>query len=155
MDLCCSVMSNSATPWTVTRQAPLSMEFFRQEFWSGLPFSSPGIFLTQGLIPHLKELQADSLPLSHQGSFYRTLGKSFDHCKHVFFFKSIFAFELQCWRRLLRVSWTARRSNQSILKEINPEYSLEGLMLKAEVPILWPPDANSQLIGKDPDAGKD
>ena len=40
------------------------------------------------------------------------------------------AFELWCWKRLLRVSWTARRSNQSILKEINPEYSLEGLMLK-------------------------
>ena len=41
-------------------------------------------------------------------------------------------FELWCWRRLLRVSWTARRSNQSILKEINPEYSLEGLMLKLQ-----------------------
>ena len=40
------------------------------------------------------------------------------------------AFELCCWRRLLRVPWTARRSNQSILKEISPEYSLEGLMLK-------------------------
>ena len=40
------------------------------------------------------------------------------------------AFELWCWRRLLRVPWTARRSNQSILKEISPEYSLEGLMLK-------------------------
>ena len=40
------------------------------------------------------------------------------------------AFELWCWRRLLRVSWTARRSNQSILKEISPEYSMEGLMLK-------------------------
>ena len=40
------------------------------------------------------------------------------------------AFELWCWRRLLRVPWTARRSKQSILKEINPEYSLEGLMLK-------------------------
>ena len=39
------------------------------------------------------------------------------------------AFELWCWRRLLRVPWTARRSNQSILKEVNPEYSLEGLML--------------------------
>ena len=42
----------------------------------------------------------------------------------------IHAFELWCWRRLLRVPWTARRSNQSILKEISPEYSLEGLMLK-------------------------
>jgi len=46
------------------------------------------------------------------------------------------AFELWCWRRLLRVPWTARRSNQSILKEINPEYSLEGLMAEAETPIL-------------------
>ena len=44
--------------------------------------------------------------------------------------QKIDAFELWCWRRLLRVPWTARRSNQSILKEINPEYSLEGLMLK-------------------------
>ena len=43
------------------------------------------------------------------------------------------AFELQCWRRLLRVSWTARRSNQSILKEISPEHSLEGLMLKLKL----------------------
>ena len=43
------------------------------------------------------------------------------------------AFELWCWRRLLRVPWTARRSNQSILKEINPEYSLEGLMLKLQL----------------------
>ena len=42
-------------------------------------------------------------------------------------------FELWCWRRLLRVSWTARRSNLSILKEINPEYSLEGLMLKLKL----------------------
>ena len=43
------------------------------------------------------------------------------------------AFELWCWRRLLRVSWKARRSNQSILKEINPKYSLEGLMLKLKL----------------------
>ena len=43
------------------------------------------------------------------------------------------AFELWCWRRLLRVPWTERRSNQSILKELSPEYSLEGLMLKLEV----------------------
>ena len=45
----------------------------------------------------------------------------------------IYAFELWCWRRLLRVPWTARRSNQSILKEINPGYSLEGLMLKLKL----------------------
>ena len=55
----------------------------------------------------------------------------------------------------MRVPWTARRSNQSILKEINPEYSLEGLMLETEAPIFWPPDAKGQITGKDPDAGKD
>ena len=50
--------------------------------------------------------------------------------------RGIDVFELWCWRGLLRVPWTARRSNQSILKEINPEYSLEGLMLKLELQIL-------------------
>ena len=53
------------------------------------------------------------------------------------------AFELWCWIRLLRVPWTTRRSNQSILKEISPECSLEGLMLKLKTPILWPPDEKS------------
>ena len=52
------------------------------------------------------------------------------------------AFELWCWRRLLRVPWTARRSSQSTLKEISPEYSLEGLMLKLKLQYLMPPDAN-------------
>ena len=62
------------------------------------------------------------------------------------------AFKLWCWRRLLRVPQTAKRSNQSILKEISPEYSLEGLMLKLQY---WLSDAKSQVIGKDLDAGKD
>ena len=60
------------------------------------------------------------------------------------------AFELWCRTRLLRVPWTARRSYQSILKEISPEYSSEVLMLK-----LWPPDAKNWFIWKDPEAGKD
>ena len=67
----------------------------------------------------------------------------------------ITAFELWCWRRLLRVPWTAKRSNQSILKEISAEYSLEGLDAGGEAPVLWPPDAKNWLIWKDPDAGKD
>ena len=50
--------------------------------------------------------------------------------------RRIDAFELWCWRRLLRVPWTARRSNKSILKEISPEYSLEGLMLKLKIQYL-------------------
>ena len=69
--------------------------------------------------------------------------------------RRIDAFELWCWRRLLTVPWTARRSNQSTLKEISPGYSLEGMMLKLETPVLWPPHAKSWLIGKDSDAGSD
>ena len=67
----------------------------------------------------------------------------------------IYAFEPWCWRRLLRVPWTTGRSNQSILKEVSPEYSLEYTDTEAEAPTFWPPDAKSWLIGKDPDAGKD
>ena len=54
-------------------------------------------------------------------------------------------FELWCWRRLLRVPWTARRSNQSVLKEISPGCSLEGMKLPTlnETPVLWPPHAKS------------
>ena len=64
------------------------------------------------------------------------------------------AFELWCWRRLLRVPWTARRSNQSILKKISPEYSFEQLMLKLKLQYFGHLVRN-WLIGKDPDAGKD
>ena len=64
------------------------------------------------------------------------------------------AFELRCWRRLLRVPWTARRSNQSILKEISPEYSLEGLMLKLKLQyfgsLMWRTDSleKTLMLGK-------
>ena len=64
------------------------------------------------------------------------------------------AFEVWCWRRLLRVPWTARRSNQSILKEISPGISLEGMMLKLKLQY-WPPHVKSWLTGKDSDAGRD
>ena len=60
------------------------------------------------------------------------------------------AFELWCWRRLLRVPWTARRSNQSTLKEISPEYLLEGLTLKLKLQYF-----GHLMRRKDPDAGKD
>ena len=66
----------------------------------------------------------------------------------------IVAFELWCWRRFLRVPWTARRSNQSILKEISPEYSLEGLMLKLKLQyfghLMWRTDSfeKTLMLGK-------
>ena len=65
------------------------------------------------------------------------------------------AFELWCWRRFMRVPWTAKRSNQSILKDISPEYSLEGLILKLKLQhfghLMWRADS----VGKDFDTGKD
>ena len=69
--------------------------------------------------------------------------------------QSIDAFDLWCWRRLLRVPWTARRSNQSILMDITPECSLEGLRLKLTLQYLGHLMGKSWLIWKDPDAGKD
>ena len=67
-------------------------------------------------------VKAVVFPVVMSGCESRTIKKA--ECQRID------AFELWCWKRLLRVLWTARRSNQSILKEINPEYSLEGLMLK-------------------------
>ena len=71
------------------------------------------------------------------------------------------AFELWCWRKLLRVPWTARRSNQSILKEISPEYSLEGLMLKLKLQyfgyLMWKTDPLEKILmlGKTEKAGEE
>ena len=55
----------------------------------------------------------------------------------------------------MRLPWISWRSNQSILKEISPECSLDGLMLKLNLQYFWPPDTKNRLVGKDPDAGKD
>ena len=65
------------------------------------------------------------------------------------------AFKLWCWRRLLRVPSTARRSNQSILKEINPEYSLKGPMVKLKLQYFGHLMQRADSLDKDPDAGKD
>ena len=69
--------------------------------------------------------------------------------------RRIDAFELWCWRRLLRVLWAANRSNQSILKEIKSGTFTVRTDAEAETPILWPPDVKNWLIWKAPDAGKD
>ena len=84
---------------------------------------------------------------SHEGMW------KFDHKEAEY--QRIDAFELWCWRRFLRVPRTARRSNQWIWKEISPEYPLEGQMLKLKLQYFGHLMANSWLIGKDPDAGKD
>ena len=77
------------------------------------------------LLTNVREVKAMVFPVVMYGCENRTIKKA-EH-------QRIDAFELWCWRRLLRVPWTARRSNQSILKETCPEYSLEGLMLKLKL----------------------
>ena len=78
-----------------------------------------------GLVTKVHLVKAMVFPVVMYGSESCTIKKA-EH-------QRLDAFELWCWRRLVRVSWTARRSNQSILKEISPEYSLEGLMLKLKL----------------------
>ena len=121
-----------ATPWTAAYQAPPSMGFARQEYWSGLPLPSPMTNLdcilksrdiTLPTKVHLVKVMV--FPVVMYGCESCTIKKA----EHWW----IDAFELWCWRRLLRVPWTARRSNQSILKEISPKYSLEGVILKLKL----------------------
>ena len=96
-----------ATPWTVAYQAPPSMGFSRQEYLSGLPFPSPGDLPDPGIKPRSPAFQADTLTSEPPGK--------------------------RCSTKLLRAPWTVRRSNQSILKEISPRCSLEGLMLRLKL----------------------
>ena len=114
-----------ATPWIAAHQAPLPMAFSRQEYWSGLPLPSPVVMYG-----------CDNWII-----------KKAEHPR-------VDAFKLYCLRRFLKVSWTARKSNQSILKKISPEYSLEGLMLKLKFQyfVTW---CKELTHWKDPDAGKD
>ena len=126
-----------ATPWTAAYQAPPSMGFSRQEYWSGVLLPSPYICVCVCV------------------------------CVCVYIYISLWSLYKESWalknicfwtvvlEKTLESPWTTRRSNQSILKEISPEYSLGRTDAEAETPILWPPDAKNWLIWKDPDAGKD
>ena len=111
-----------------------------------LPGSIHGIF-------QARVLEWIAISFSRQSSRprYQTRVSSIKKAEH----RRIDAFKLWCWRRRLRVPCSTRRSNQSLLKEISPECSLEGLMLKLKLLILWAPDSKNWFIGKDPDAGKD
>ena len=134
-----------AISWTVAYQAPPSIGFSRQEYWSGLPSPSPGGLPDPGIEPGSLALRADSLPTEPPGNFHDKLSLSVSSVA-----QSCPTLCDSVNHSTPRVPYTARKSNQSILKEINPEYSLEGLMLK-----LKPPDVKSQFISKGPDAGKD
>ena len=121
-----------ATPWTAAYQAPPSMGFPRQECWSGVPLSSPP-YLWLALFSPITVLQLCCLgsifpfkAMVFPVVIYKCESWAINKAEH----QRIDLFKLWCRRRLLRVLWTERRLNQSVLKEINPEYSLEGLTLK-------------------------
>ena len=141
------------TPWTINRQDPLSTEISRQEYWSGLPLPSPMTNLDSllksrdiALLTKVHVVKAMIFLVVIYGCESWTTKKAE--------YQRIDAFKLWCWRRLLRVPWTARRSNQSILKEISPEYSLEGLMLKLKLQYfghpMWRTDSleKTLMLGK-------
>ena len=148
-----------------------SLGFSRQEHWSGLPFPSPvhesekwkwscsvvsNPQRSHGLQPsrllHPWDFPGKSTGwgrqhIKKQRCYFAN--KDLSSQGYGFSSRRIDAFELWCWRRLLRVPWTSRRSNQFILKEINPVCPLEGLMLKQKLQYF------GHLIWKDPDSGKD
>ena len=154
----------------------LSMGFSGQEYQSVQPFSFPGNFPNPGIEPRSLKLQVDSLAAEPNPD---TILKSRDTtlltkvrivkalvypvvmygCESWTIKKSgcqrIDALGLWCWRRLLRVPQTARRSNQSILKGINPEQSLERLMLKLKLQYFGHLLQRANSLEKTTDAGKD
>ena len=101
------------------------MGFSRQEYWSGVPLLGQHIKKQRHYFVN-KGLPSQSYGFSSSHVWMWVLDYKAEH-------QSIEAFKLWCWRRLLRVPWTARRSKKSILKEISPGCSLEGLMLKLKV----------------------
>ena len=134
------VTQSCLTLWDLMNYSPSGssvLEFSRQEYWSGLPFPSPGDLPDPGIEPRSPTLLCQCY-FANKGLSSQNYGFS---SSHVWMWEldhkegwcqRIDAFELWCWRILLRVPWTARRPNQFILKEISPEYSLEGLMLKLQ-----------------------
>ena len=120
-----------ATPWTAACQAPPSMGFSRQEYWNGCHcllhiqtrqhIKSRDITLPTKV--HLVKVMV--FPVVMYGCKSWAMKRA-EHWRAD-------TFELWCWRRVLRVPWTARRSNQSILTEISPEYSLGGLVLQLKL----------------------
>ena len=130
-----------ATPWTVAYKAPLSMEFSRQEYWSGLPFPSPGNLPYPGIEPGSPALQADPLPSESPG-------------------KESWVPKNWCfWTVVLEKTLESPLDCKEI-QPVHPKGNQSWVFIgrtdgEAETPVLWPHNANNWLIWKDPDAGKD
>ena len=108
------------------------MGFSRQEYWSALPL--PSLMTNLNSILKSRDITLQTNVCLMEAMVFLVVMYGYDHwpIKKAECWR-IYAFELWCWRGLLRVPWTARRSNQSTLKYISPEYSLEGLMLKLKL----------------------
>ena len=139
-----------ATPWTTAYQAPPSIAFSRQEYQSGVPLRSPAdgdcsheikrfLLLGRKVMTNLNSIQKAVTLLCQQVHLVKAMvfPVVMYSCESWTIKKAecqrIDVFELWCWGRLLRVPWTARRSNQSILKEFSPGSALEGTMLKLKL----------------------
>ena len=138
-----------ATLWTVAYQAPPSMGFSRQEYWSGLPFLLTGDLLNPGIKPGSPTLSADTLPSKPPGKPRRKL----DH-------KKSWAPKDWCFWTVLLEKTLESPLNCKEIQPVHPEGNQSWIFIgsidvEAETPILWPPDVKNWLIGKDPDAGKD
>ena len=123
------------TPWTAAYQAPPPMGFSRQEYWRGVPLPSPmtnldSILKSRDITLPTKVclVKAMVFPVFVYCAICKLCELDYKECC-----RRIDAFELCYLMRLLRVPWTSRQSNQSILKEISPECSLQGLMLKVKL----------------------
>ena len=131
---------SSPTSWVYSNSCPLSQ-------WSHPTISS-------SVVPFSSHLQSFSAKVHLVKAFpvviYGCESWSIKKAEH----QRIDAFELWCWRRLLRVPWTAKRSNQFHPKGNQSLLFIGRMDAEAETPVLWPPDAKNWLIWKDPDAGK-
>ena len=137
-------------------QAPLSLGFSRQEYWSGVPL--PSLDKSRQCIKKQRHCFADKGPYSQSYGFSSShvqIGELDNKKKQKKTEHQRFdAFKLWCWRRLLKAPWTARKSSLSIQKEINLEYWLEGLMLKLKLQycghLMWRADwlEKTLMLGK-------
>ena len=135
----------SLSPWVCSNSCPLIWHCYPTISFSVFLFSScPQSFTASGSFPMSQLFSSGGQSI---GSFSFSISTSDEY-------SGLISLRID-WFDLPAVPWTARRSNQSILKGISPGCSLEGLMLKLKLPILCPPDEKSWLIWKDPDAGKD
>ena len=164
-----SCVLHFAIPWTVARCAPLSMEFSRQEYWSRLPFPTPGDLLHPGVKSTSSALQqADSLPLSHKRKKDSTGINILIHTfliqnitsvlislySHQSWVALIYLFGSLCLLIYLFIKSVTDLIGDILLNEINPEYSLEGLMLKLKLQNFDPPMQRANSLEKTLITGK-